>query len=572
MFCIPKHIADKFTDMIRNGEITPERLAEMSSAERRDFLGFMGEANAKKANAVFESKLLLKNQQRGIVNWAEKIIGLRPDARRDILARVERLSEPLNEQSMRAFKADLIEQRLGFGVTMAEASDIAALSRMVMDQETAMLSGERRMPGGKPTQVELEYGRSAVAFHDYVANLKRAAARPTVGEWLTSPGKMLADASSVGKSMQASMDLSGLGRQAWGALFTNPDSWAKGAIQSFKNFADTLGGKRVMDEVNARIVSDPNYGLMRRAGLSVGTIEEAFPTSLPEKIPLFGRLYKASEVSFTAFLHQLRADIFNKHIEVARRTGVDINDTGTLKGYGKLVNSLTGRGSLGKFEPAADVVNSVFFSARLQKGHFDVLTAHLFDKNVPLPIKKIAAINLLKIVSGTAVILAISDILMPDSVDWDPRSTDFGQIRVGDTRFDVTGGKRGLMTLASRLLPTKGPDGWGLHKKSSTSGRIMALNTGAYGTDTGADVVYDFFENKLSPAGRVALDLWLKQRDFEGREITIGSEAVKFVTPLSIQNAVEVWNAPEGANAILATILEILGISTSTYSRKKRKK
>jgi hypothetical protein len=563
LWCLPKYLADLFLDKLKAGEIDPEKLAGMSSADRRSFfVEFLGDS-AEKVNALFESKLLLKSQQEGLVNWAKQIARLKPEASRDILARVEKMEAILTPETQDAFLADLAAHRLGATVTMEEAGNIMGLSKLIAEKRLGMESGERRPLGGKGTPAELEYGRARVQFANYVNNLKKIANKPTILEWLGHPGQVLSDVSGVGKAVQASMDNSAIFRQGWKALWTNPVLWGKNAIRSFSDIIGTVGGKPVMDEVNADILSRPTYDLMKKARLAVATIEESYPVQLPEKIPLLGRFYKASEVAFTAFVHRLRADIFDYYVDVARKSNLDLTDTNTIEGLGKVVNSLTGRGSMGRLEPIAGVVNNVFFSPRLVKSHFDVLTAHLTDPNIPWSVKKLAAVNLVKIIGGTAAVLAIAKILQPDSVELDPRSSDFGQIRVGDTRFDVSGGMRSLVTLAARLIT--------LSTKGSASQKVMPLNSGKFGSQSGTDVVYNFFENKLSPAAQVAKDLWFKQRDFQGKKITLQTEALKYITPLSIQALAELQNNPDSANVVLAAILDMLGISVNTYAPKPRK-
>jgi len=69
MFCIPKHLVDLFLGKLKDGTVNPAKLAEMGSKERRvELAKYVGEANAEKTNALFESKLLLKNQQKGLVS------------------------------------------------------------------------------------------------------------------------------------------------------------------------------------------------------------------------------------------------------------------------------------------------------------------------------------------------------------------------------------------------------------------------------------------------------------------------------------------------------------------------
>ena len=57
-WCLVKQFADKVRAGLKNKEINPDSLIDMTSKERSDFLSkFVGENNAKYANTLFESKL-----------------------------------------------------------------------------------------------------------------------------------------------------------------------------------------------------------------------------------------------------------------------------------------------------------------------------------------------------------------------------------------------------------------------------------------------------------------------------------------------------------------------------------
>lgn len=550
MFCLPPQLTNIFIKKLKAGDIDPTKLIEMSSEQRRVFFkDFLGTNNAKEINALFESKILLKNQKQGIINWVKQLTGLKPEIKRDILARVEKMTKILEPKNEQAFLEDLVAHKLGITVTMEEAAHISELAKLVAEKKQAMFNGGDRM----------DYGRSKVIFQNYLNDLKSEIKKPI------NIGNILTELAGTAKSLKASMDNSAIFRQGWKVLWTNPGIWWKNAIQSFADIWNTFGGKKVMDELNADIVSRPTYDLMKKAKLAVGTIEEAFPSQLPEKIPVLGRIYTASQNAFTAFVYRVRADVFEKMIDIARRSEIDLTDTAQLESIGKMVNSLTGRGSLGRAEPAANIVNivnNVFFSPRFLKSQFDVLTAHQLQKGVTPFVRKQAAINLLKVISGTAAILTITNALNPDAVEEDPRSADFGKIKVGNTRFDVTGGMASLIILASRLVTQS--------TKSSTTGKVTELNTGKFGAPTGADVVYNFIENKFSPATRVFWDIVIAGEDFKGDQPTILSSLNALVTPIVIENFFELQKNPNSANVILAMIADALGISTNTYSAKKK--
>lgn len=559
MFCLPNHLATEFKTKLKNGEITPDKLIKMTSGERNAFFGeFMGKVNAKEVNASFESKLLLKNQQQGIITWAKTVAGIKPEVKRDLLSKVEKMTEILQPKELDSFLGDLAEKRLGMDVSAEEAGKIVDLSKSISDAESTMKSSPRRSIGQPPTVEELAYGKAKVDFYNYVNELKVESGKLPIGEKLKHPLDTAIEIGGMSKAMKSSMDNSAIFRQGWKTLMTDPKIWLNNAIDTFHNISKTIGGKAVMNEVNADIVSRPTYSLMQKAKLAVGTVEESFPTSWPEKIPALGRLYKASQDAFTAFVHKTRADVFDKYIDIARKSGVDVTDKFELESIGKLVNSLTGRGSLGKIEPIANIVNNVFFSIRLLKSHIDTLTLHGTEKMSWFARKK-AATNLLKMISGASAILAIANAVNPDSVEEDPRSADFGKIKVGDTRFDVTGGLSGLITLVSRVA-TKS-------SKSSISGVVTPTDSGKYGAMTTGDVIVNFFSNKLSPASSFVKDI-LTGTTFEGEKPTLLGELKNLFVPLPVTNYQEVRDNPKSANTIAVLIADALGIGTNTYSRK----
>lgn len=548
-YCLPANLANKFIEGLKNGSVNPGNLSEMSSPERRAFFQtIMGEVHAKYTNSLFESKLLLKNQQRGMITWAKTVSGMKPEARRDMISKINKMTEILNPESEKAFLEDLVAHKLRTRVTIEQANKISELAKLASDKKEAMDQGGNRM----------EYGRAAVAFGNYVAELREKAKKMSFVESIKRPGKLVVDLGGISRSLKASMDNSAIFRQGWKTLWTHPGYWARNAAKSFVDIGKTIGGKNIIDEVKADIISRPYYDKMKIADLAVGTIEEEFPSALPEKIPGIGRIYKAGQDAYTAFLYKQRADIFGKYLDIAEKSGVNIDEKEQLKSIGKLVNSLTGRGALGVLEPAADVVNNVFFSPRLLKSHVDVLTSHIADPKVSAFAKKQAAANLVKIISGTAAILMIANAANPGSVEWDPRSADFGKIRIGNTRFDVTGGMASVVILAARQMANS--------TKSSTTGIVRELGTGEYGASTRLSLFYNFFENRLAPLPS-SIKNYLKQRDFEGKRPTVISTARDLFVPIIATNYTELKNDPDSADTLLAMISEGLGVSTHTYSQ-----
>lgn len=566
MFCLIPKQADAFKQEIISGKIDPNKLAEMTSEERRTFFGEkLGEHNAKDVNALFESKLLLKNKQLGYINWAKQLLGDKNPAARDIISKIERMGEDvLKPETEAKFLSDFIEKKLGTKVTPAEAKNIFDMANKMKEAEKKLTTDT---PDGSPDA--LEYGSYKVALSDYVEELKLS---NKVSD--SNPISKVEGIFGFAKAAKASLDNSAIFNQGGKIKFTNPEIWATNAFKSFgdimSSIVDGPESNKVKQGVMADILSRQNArnGNYRRLGIDIGEFEEAYPTSLPEKIPLLGRLFKASEVAYTTFLRRCRADIADKYIKMAEENGVNLKDDYQAKSLGKVINSLTGRGSLGSFEAAGKHINVLFFSPKKLVGDIDVLTAHrirgIGDGNgISNFAKHQASMNLIKYISGTASIMILAKMLYPNSVEEDPRSSDFGTIKIGSTRFDVSGGSKSIAVLAARIATQK--------TKSTTDGSVSPLNSGKFGSQTGMEVIGNFIKNKLSPGAQLVNELWINKTDFSGQPVTVGGAMKDAFVPLPITNAQEVIQSKDGAPALLTIIADGLGISTNTYAPVQKK-
>lgn len=587
-FCLPKEFSTKFKESLKNGEIIPEKLAEMTSAERRAFLAkIVGEADARDVNALFESKLLLKDQKRGMVTWAKKVAGITEQTRKDLLAKIEKLEKVLDADSKQAFLEDLAAQKLGTEVSFEQAGTIMRLSK----EADELLS---KIPEDAPDGgvAELAYGLKYVEFQNYVRSLKGedfnvlrdAKDVKGVGDAVAYGGKLTVETFGVFKSLLSAFDNSFFGRQGLPVLLTNPDVWAKNFVKSFGDIKKEIFRRKVdidpMDLIKARIygMKEARNGEFEALGLDVGLLaEEAFPSSLPGKVPGLGRAYAASETAFQGAALRMRADIGRKYIQRAKQFGVDTKSKTEMRPIGRVINSMTGRGGLpGMSEGLARGVNAMFFSPRFLTGNWNTLTGHSFGaglrgRNIGSKLaRRVAAENMLKITGSITALLILADTLNPGSVEWDSRSSKFGKIKLGNTYFDVTGGKGPVATLLSRVTPNWHDGKLSWWTKSATTGKWTDLTAGKFGQLDGTDVFANFFEGKLAPGPAIYRDL-LTGKNFQGEKPTAGSILYGSTVPLPIQSAlqrrdVEDFSTPEGVAGI---ILEGLGLSASTYERKK---
>lgn len=545
-WCLPPSDADEFKRGIISGEIDPLKLAEMNSKQRRAFFAnWFGDSTGAAMNLEFEKSLLLKNQQQGMVNWAKKIMAKDPARKRDdMISRIQKLDKVLDAKDEDAFLADLAAQKLGVGVSFDEAKKISDMSKKVEDAREKMAAGGDRMI----------YGRAVVELQNYVADLKKEASSQPMSYYAAHP--VQAAKAAIGfvggnsKSILSSLDNSALLRQGLPTLLSHPGVWQKNARKSFVDLVRAFGSDQVLNETMAEIVSRPSYDLMRRSGTAIGSNEEAFPESLPEKIPVIGRAFRASEHTYQAFLRRTRADLFDMYARTWKKAGFDLShDDHELRAIGAVVNSLTGRAHLGKFEMIAEPLNKLMFSPRMMKSKWDVLTAHMLDPQATPFARKQAALNLFKALVAVGVLLAIAKAANENSVDFDLTGPTFGKVshrtrtradvllsamadalgvttnsyKHKDTTYDLTGGHASYISLAARITRTLARLAMGSHKKDRR--------------DTWQDVE-NFIENKTAPVPSAIRDT-LRERDFSGQKPTIPGTIEKLAVPLPIQNYIE---------------------------------
>lgn len=575
-FCLPLEKANKFIEALKKEEIDPGKLANMSSAERHSFFSdLLGEENAKDVNAQFESKLLLKNQQAGLVNWAKQITGIKTSVRNDIMSKIERMDKVLNPGDADSFLADLASKKLGADISFEEAQKLTHLFKDMQDTKKVTPMGEPRSPE------KLEYGIKRELLNRYITDLKE-------NKKIDIPGATKYIAATLDLSATLSQTIKILYKGLAEAQMGNPatlKSWAAGVKIGFESYFKEAGGKDAMLPVRADVLSRDNAlnGKYDAAGKTSGLgvqSEEAFPqgraTQALESIPIIGRLFKGAEAAFNGAILRVRADAMDNAIFRAEQSGVDTLNKEQMTPIGQMISSMTGRGSIGKLESVGGTINAYAFSIKFLKSNWDTLVAPIKEgigevtdktgvtQSNPGEVfaRRTAAVNTLKVITSLGEIYALANLLKPGSVDFNPNSTNFGTIKIGDNRFDPTGKMRSLVILASRLATGK---------YVSSNGETTDLANPKYGQSNRLDAIIDFGVNRASPLAGAGLD-FLKGKDFQGNKPTIGSEALKLVTPIPIQTLEQLQSTDEDtANKVGGMILDGLGSNVITPYKKKKK-
>lgn len=345
------------------------------------------------------------------------------------------------------------------------------------------------------------------------------------------------------RALRATADVSQLLRQGLvpivsGALSRNAERRAV-AAGAFKNAL--LGyGEKYASETWAKAQADPLFSRWIDSGGFESTIpakglakakgakEEFFQSSLAEKIPGVGKVVTGAERSYGLTLNALRFYTWKSLVQAAETGGKALTPV-EEKALGKWLNIATGRGSLGDFSAASKVLNAMLFAPRFAIARIEapIEAGRLLLNPETRQIGIMASKDLAKTAATGLSLLALAQ-AAGMKVGWDPTSTDFGKIKVGNTSLDIWGGFQQPAVMVARLALDRYTDSKGVQNSLS----------GAKGTQpTYWDVLTRFAESKLGPTPGMVLAL-LQGKDYVGNAF-----------------------GPRGGHGIVATAQDIAGNS-----------
>ena len=383
------------------------------------------------------------------------------------------------------------------------------------------------------------------------------------------------------RAILASFDVSASGRQGLLLLPIAPKQWIKAVGQGYKAWTSP----EYADYIDIQIKTDIDYSKFKESKgflSSVGSLsrgEEYFASKWAKIIPGI----RASERAYTTTLNSLRFYTFKKITNQWKGSGRTQEDYTRLAQF---INHATGRGDLKGLEDYAPFLNAAFFAPRLQMGRIqaivDLFTSPSHKAEITQlqksletvedvkerndiqsridelgkdmnPLRKVIAKDLVTFFgTGMGVLLLLSQMKGVDVED-DPRSSDFGKIRFGNTRIDFWGGYSQIARFVAQLVTaeTKGTD----------TSRVMPINRGG--------VVWRFLQTKMSPAAGLTTDL-LRGETFLGKQLEITPEGIseqafERLTPLFIQDVVDALRYQGFTSAAIVAPLAAHGIGAMTY-------
>ena len=379
--------------------------------------------------------------------------------------------------------------------------------------------------------------------------------------------EMWLDIVNAPKSLMASMDFSAPLRQ--GAILSSRHPLL--AAKTFKNMFKHWASEEYATNWHSNLQRSDGYIRAKKSNLFISepmarlvAAEERFSSNIAEKIPVWGKGVKASNRAYSGFLNELRMEVFNQHYEALQRNGFKGKQMQKeLDAMAYLINNFTGRGSLGKAEIAAPLANTFFFAPRFVASRFNTLYNSLTGYSIPrakqggrliTPRARIEAYKAVGSYIGVGLgVIAMAKAAGAD-VEADPRSSDFGKIKIGDTRYDIWAGHQQIVVLLSKIAMQA--------SKSPRTGKVTEFGS----NDNAAYTTLRFLRTKLSPPIGTLVSAGMK-KNVDGTPFTASGAAWDMITPLIFSDMKSMYEE-EGATGVLRNLVPAtFGVGVNTFEK-----
>jgi len=393
---------------------------------------------------------------------------------------------------------------------------------------------------------------------------------------------------NIPRTLMASADLSAPLRQGLVVTASHPGIASKAFVESVRqaisparfdrwlyDLKESEYYKNVLEK-SGLYIADPN-------NLHLSAKEEAFMTNLAEKIPLIGDTLKLgkfgkkiglgedaklpglgivskSERAYVAYLNKMRVDIFTMYAKaLADDKMTPKTHPEVYEGLATFVNAATGRGELGALEPAAKVLNTVFFSPRLMASRINMLNP-VWYASLPRAVRIMALKDMGKTIGLGAATLTLLSMVPGIKVETDPRSTDFGKVHAGNTRWDIWGGFQQYVRVMAQVLSQKEKKG---------DGSVVPLGS-KIGQESAGTKILKLFRGKLAPIPSIVTDIAMG-KTATGEDVELKSELKEHLIPMIGNDIADAWKEQGPASIAAVGIPSFLGIGTTTYESKSPK-
>ena len=542
-------------------------------------------------NREMERRLFIPNQIQATKDWIKRLEqkGRPIKQKKALIDRISAKKDVMNPKASRQYMESVAKQVMGFEIDREDSKKLFDLSTSINQLKKKLLSekpdyfelkaDDLAKLDGEALKTREELGAKLVEFQRTYEDVSLKAQDAVVerGTKLKKTGATLSKVAGNVKSLKASVDFSFL-RQLQSTAYVNYDAF-KGALKAgYKAWFESPQG---VDTMLADLLTRPNAlnGNYDSFGIEVGIKEEAFPEGwLSEKLgDAKLNLLRRSDAAFNIALQTARANLFDWMWD---KTNGDVKLLKTQK-IGDAINTITGRGKVpllvSKDETHNRIVNNMLFAPKWLASRIQTLADIRYigqiGKLTPQGIRARSAVgNIIMLAVFSNVVKAALWALDDDDErdfweflesTFDPRSTDFGKIKVGSTRFDLSTGTAGLVTLFSRLFTGETVTSSGV-KQDADRWKVLG----------------NFIKGKGSPFISNALQL-ATNTDYFGKERKwdtageIASNVMDFIAPISISSIYETArNAELGKTEGIDTwaaaggvLADIVGVSANTWDK-----
>ncbi len=456
----------------------------------------------------------------------------------------------------------------GEKLTKEESTKITELQKKIQELNEKLEHMEKEQPTKVGERIPEERAKASFEFNEHVKEWKKLQADFEFSKQsgIKKSWHWLTEALNLQRSLWLGADFPPLLRQ--GLFFTLGHPLK--AIKALRESATAFKSKEAAHGLELDLQNHPDYENARAAGLQfsnpdgpLSSHEEAFRSSLISKVPVFSGL----ERWHSAFMNTVRLQYFESMKRTLTKDG-----TGTpaeQKIIADAANIFTGRGNMYGAESAVGALSMVFTSPRYVASRFEALLGTpLWSGNMATrkAIAKEYARSALGLTAllGAAYLANKAGLDMDTELDW--RSSDFGKIRVGNTRLDPYGGVQQALVFLARM---------GTGKTKTLTGQVRNIRNSEgeplrFGQDDAADTAFRFFRGKMAPVPGALLDV-SAGRNMVGEPVTPARGAVRLITPLSVSDIYEAFGdlgIPRGA---AVSIWALFGGGAQSYSRLSRR-
>jgi len=381
-------------------------------------------------------------------------------------------------------------------------------------------------------------------------------------------------ASGVWKGLLAGFDWSMIKIQNTLAVGANPYE----AIQSIMPTAQAMASAKSRERIDAEREAHPRYEDYMKWGLALSehgkrgetAVTEMFPTDqFVDKVPGVAM----SERSFATYMNEMRFRVMQAleqaygkpFLPFVEPDGMKLNDT-TGPALARVVNMLTfaWKPEAKRAKDALAAASVVMWAPSMYVARLQALfaTPVWLNKGADPRIRRIAAVQLLKGWAGIYLVHALLRWLWSDDdQEESPLSSDFGKVKKGDVRVEVSGGLMQQVVLGSRIAEQ------GIAPRQ---GRKPETAEGTFARSTVYALLGTFAGYKINPWFTAPINWW-QQKDFLGRPATMSSIAVENLTPLSVQNLIEAVEETGPSEGAFLGGIGGIGMPSSIYSRSNPK-